>query len=184
MSAHSAVGEGPAHDSNPPMGSTGKMKYLNVDSTGFSMSWRTGVSVIVAIVTLMLLWTAFATTLAKKSDVTAHDVDSQAHKVMLEGKQKPEPIVAVVERHEQEFVGLKATIGEVKKEVRENKDQTVELKETVVVGQAEQLADRAADKLQTRDPDRKLRQWRRVKSQALQNVKEKKPMRDGLEELL
>ena len=185
MSAHSIAGEGPAHDSTPPPGSS-KMKFVNVDSSGFSMSWKSGVSIIISVITVMLVLTAFAASIAKKSDVAAHDVSSQAHPIVMEKGAESEPTPTVVKAIAKEHHGLRVTIGTLNKSVQENKTESGELKDTINVRHAEQLADRAADKLKTNNPTHYNRRWRRVKDKALSNVKADppKPMRDGLEELL
>ena len=181
MSAHEAIGNGqPAHDSTPPPGST-KMAYLNIDRTGISMGPKTIVAILAFVIFLAGGWYAFIASIATKDDLTTHDANDQVHKVVLEKDARPVPLPEAVQ-------DLHAAGKSVVKVVQETKTELITVKNGFHEDRAERLADRAADKVKdtSREPDRKLRRWKRVKAKALENVKAKppRPIRDGLEDLL
>lgn len=179
MTAHDATGRQSAHHSPLP---SVKPRFMNVDETGVSMSWKTAAVVIFAVASGILSIVAFIATLATKDDVNGHDKDPHAHIITItnpyDGKEEEKPLPEVVAE-------LQNDMGTVKKEVKkidEVQNQVTTVKDNLVEDQAERLADRAADR--ERNPSRKIEMWKRVKAKAIKNKREGKSMRDGIEELV
>lgn len=176
MSAHEVVGNGrPAHDSKPPLGSTSRMTFLNIDKTGLSMSPKTIVALVTFIIFLVSGWFAFlmvnATKADLKTELTTHNASAQAHPIIVDKDSKPVGLPVVVKQQ-----------NETLKVVKENRKVILTVKNGFHEDRSERLADRAADKV--RDPKESLERWKKVKRKAMQNLKDEKPLRDGLEDYL
>ena len=169
MPAHEMTGVGPAHDSTPPRKS--KMTYLNVDKTGVSMAPKTVIALIGFIIFIASGWYGFLSLNATKSDVTSHNKNLQAHKVLLEGETKAKPVSAILEQHHK-----------VIKEIPEIKSTVIKVKNGFYEERAERLADRAADKVRGERQSRE--RWKQVRAKAMKNLENDRPIREGLEDYL
>lgn len=176
MGAHDSTGRDSAHHSPIP---SVKPKFMNVDETGVSMSWKTAGGVLFLVCSGIAAVLAFIATLATKDDVRAHDGDQDAHVITItnpySGQTEDKPMPEVVSKMQKDIMKVKNKVDEID-------DQVGAVQDTVVIDQAERLADRAADR--QRHPERKIRTWKYVKERAIQNRKEGKPLRDGLEEMV
>lgn len=179
MDAHDPTGHQAAHRSPLP---SLKPKFINIDETGVSMSWRTATIVILAVATGILAVVAFIATLATKADVEAHDVDPTAHVIAIRNpyskEVEPRPLAEIVEDVQNDVADVKTKVVKID----EVQDQVSTMQTTVTEDRAERLADRAADRV--RNPERKLDVWKRVKARAIQNKRDGKPLREGLEDLV
>lgn len=181
MSAHDPIGNGPAHESTPPRGSS-KMKHINIDETGMSMGMKTAVSIfsgiiglvgtlVGVIVFLVVSWYTFLGSNASKEDLSIHNVYDQVHKVQLE---KGAPLIALPLAVKQNHITLKK-VATIEQDVISVKNGFTEYR-------VEDLADKAAANV--KDPNRKVRRWKTVRDKAKANLKASKPIREGLEEYL
>lgn len=180
MTAHD---NGQAHNSDASeLRKTGG-KYVNVDSTGVSMSWRTAFAVIGFFVSGAILWMVFTATLSTKAEMTQHGAGKlEVHMVAItpEGEDKPiqVPITQQVETNTKGFITVKNAVGRLHKKVGDVEDGIYEQR-------AEDLAYRAVKLLPGRTSDeRKLRLYKSVKRKAKNNLKAGSDIRDGLDKEL
>lgn len=154
---------GRAHDSDPPSGST-RPTMMNVDKSGVSMSWKTAAAIIAAIVVGMLTANTFIASLARSSDLAAHDRASSAH--------PSHP------KH--------AEVDEMIKPLQAKVDETSTAVITVQNGyydqRAEDLAYRAVEKMPRRTPTRhRIERFKQVKAHAKANLKAEVDIRTGID---
>ncbi len=167
-----------AHDASQ-LRKTGS-KYVNVDSSGVSMSWKTAVAVITFFVAGAAAWTVFTATLSTKAEMIKHGAsDLEAHTVSItpEGEDKPieVPITQQVEADHKLVITVKNAVGKLHTKVSDVEDGIYEQR-------AEDLAYRAVGALPARASDeRKLRLYKSVKGKAKKNLKAGEDIRNGLE---
>lgn len=163
--------------SDPPLGE--KPKHINVDDTGISMSWRTAIAIISAVLTGAVAWTVFTATLARKVDLTEHDTSGSAHPVVVAVGEDAVPMPAVLRQHEQYrreyMVGFKQLSAKVDQQGSAIEDVHAGMNED----RAERIADRVADKVKDARASREV--WQRTKERAISNLTAGRPIRDGLE---
>lgn len=158
------------------------MRHINIDKTGMSMSGKTAISIfsgvigfigtlIGAIIFLVVSWYTFLGANASKADLATHNTNDQVHKVQLEKEAPPISLpIAVKQNH--------TTL----KKVATIEQDVISVKNGFTDYRVEDLADKAAANV--KDPNRKVRRWKRVRDKAKANLKAKKPIREGLEEYL
>jgi hypothetical protein len=180
MSAH---GGEHAHDSDATeLRKTGG-KYVNVDSSGVSMSWKTAIAVIGFFLACGAAWTVFTATLSTKAELIKHgNGDLEVHTVTItpEGEDEPieVPVTQQVEADHKSVITVKNAVGKLHTKVDHVEDGIYEQR-------AEDLAYRAVEALPARTTDeRKLRLYKSVKRKAKLNLKSGGDIREGLGEEL
>lgn len=186
MTAHDPKNGVRAHDSNPPsVRPSGKLSYVNIDKTGLSMSWKTAIGLIVAIGTLLLGWIAFVQKLATADDINGHNLDQAAHPIEVKDEDGDKVVKSLPSCVKEQVVvqrSVSRKISSVESTVKDNRKGIIIVKNGFYEDRAERLADRAADKVQGRIRSRE--RWKYVKEKALDNLRNGKPAREGLEDYL
>lgn len=186
MTAH---GGKHAHDSDPADLRRRSSKYVNVDSTGVSMSWKTAVSVVAFIVMGAIFWTVFTATLSTKADMADHGGVHRTptrdgpgslhpHEVMIEQSGDAPPTAVPIA--EQVTVNTKSVIT-VKNEVGRLYKKVDNIEDGIFEQRAEDLAYRAVEAMpRVASDEHKLKRFQRVKRKAVSNLKSGGDIRDGL----
>lgn len=155
---------------------------INVDSTGISMSWKTAIAIIGAIVTGAAAWTVFTATLARKADIDQHDLSGTAHPIELVPGEPLVPMPALLKAHEQYRRTYIASFQKLEAKVDEQGKAIVNVHEDMNEDRSERIADRIADKVKDARASREV--WQRTKEKALSNLSAGRPIRDGLDSAL
>lgn len=165
--------------SDPPPGV--KRTHLDVDETGVSMSWRTALSVVLAIVVGATAWTVFTATLARKSELDQHDMSGAAHPIVVAPGEEPMPMPQMLRQHERVGKQLTAAVTQLAQKVDDQGRAIDQVQQSMNESRAETLADRAADKV--RDAQRSRDVWQSVRAKALRNMNAGLPAREGIDSL-
>jgi hypothetical protein len=171
--AHDPSGQTPAHESDH---TRLRPKYVNVDTSGLSMSWPTAASIVGGIVILTLAWAAFRAAVATKAEVL------ETTQIVLAPGAAPTTIRDVVQRHDDQARQTQEQLSSLSTRVDNGVTMVVSVRNGLYEDRAERLADRAADKVP--DAQRSRAVWQTVKAKAAQNQVEGKPLREGLEQLI
>jgi hypothetical protein len=146
---------------------------INVDKTGLSMSWKTAVAIAGAIVMGMLAWNTFSASLARSSDLKAHDTSEVAH------TDHPKHADRI---HKTEVVEM---IKPLKEQVESTAETVVTVQNGYYDQRAEDLAFKAVEKMPRAAPSRqRIERFERVKRKAKANLKAKRDIREGIDDPL
>jgi hypothetical protein len=137
------------------------------------MSWRTAMLVLGGVVTLVLGWAAFRAAVATKAEVL------ETTKIVLEPGGAPTTIASVVQRHDVQAKATQTQLESLSARLGETSSAVITVRNGFFEDRAERLADRAADKVSA--PRRSREVWKSVKDRAMQNQREEKPLRDGIQ---
>jgi hypothetical protein len=166
MTAHDPTGK--AHDSERP--GANRPTMINVDSSGVSMSWKTAVTVIGFVVVVMLTWNTFSATLARSSDLKAHNEAKDAH------EEHPKHADRI---HRAEVVEM---VEPIKEKVERTEERVITVQNGFYEQRAEDLAYRAVEQMPKTTPARqRIRRFEQVKRKAKTNLKEGKDIREGID---
>ncbi len=158
MTAHDSQGR--AHDSSRAPGSSRFTTIVNVDESGFSMSWKTGASVCAAVVLGVVAAVGFAGELARGVDLVAHQ--SKAHALVPIERDE---VIEMVEPIKSKQVAIKTKLDAVEVTV-------ISVQNGYYDQRAEDLAFKAVEKMPARAPSRqRIERFERVRRQAKQNLK-------------
>lgn len=168
----------------------------NADRSGVSANWKAVGAVLAFFIASGTIWTALG--LAKLSDLDDHNQSPGAHKVKVreggvisikDGQLQQEGGQEVIrssdellKRHDQVLLKQEAEHAVFAEELTEQRDIVVTVKNGFYEDRAERLADRAADKIAS--PRRSREVWKEVRERALQNLRDRRPIREGLERYL
>lgn len=175
MPAHDATDNSPAHTSDYPESGSRMSTYMNIDKSGVSMSWRTAIGILIAVSSIVIAWTVFASSNATKSDVSNHNISPDAHPIILDKDEPPVPMSKCIK-------DVATGVRKLDTQVKKSHKVMVKVKNGFYEDRAERLADRAVEKI--RDPTRSRRKWKAVKEQAIKNLEDDNPIRQGLEDEL
>jgi len=165
--------------SDPPPGA--KRTHLDVDETGVSMSWRTAVSIISAIVAGAVMWTVFTATLTRRSELDAHDANNMAHPVVVSPGDEPVSMPVLLKQHDRTGKQLTTAVAQISQKVDAQGHAIEQVQQSMNEARAETLADRAADKV--KDAQRSRDVWQSVRSKAMRNLNAGLPAREGIDSL-
>ena len=184
MGAHEPGSGQPVHSSSPGRKT---VTFVNVDKSGVSMSWKTALSVIGAIVVGAVAWTVFTASLATKADANIHNLSPRAHPVDLDDNTNtPEiPVSEVAKAVVQKDELQDARLTAVEEKTQVNEKIIVTVKNGFVEQRAEDVAHKRVEKMPSSTPyRRKKAEFDRVKNRVVKNLEKDKDIYDGLEDLL
>lgn len=147
---------------------------INLDGR-FSVSWKTASSIILTVMLLVTGWGAYVTSLATDKDIKLHEQHPESHKMIVVEGGPLKSLPQVIREHD-------VNVRSLETRVNAQEDVIVTVRNGFFDYRAEELADRAADKIKSRTRSREV--WKRVKAKALDNLENKRPIREGLEHLL
>jgi len=151
-----------------------RKSIINMDGK-FSMSWKTGLSIVLTVGIVVMGWGAYVTSLATDKDIKSHEQHPESHQMKVTEKSPLKPIPDIIRKHDRD-------VNELKNRVDAQEGVIITVKNGFFDYRAEELADRASDKIKHRKRSREV--WKQVKEKALNNLENKKPIREGLEHLL
>lgn len=142
---------------------------------GFSMSWKTGISILLTVGLVVAGWGSYVTSLATDKDLRSHEQHPETHEMRVSEDGPLTPIPDVIKDHEK-------CVRKLENKVETQGGAIITVKNGFFDYRAEELADRAADKVKNSKRSREV--WKQVKAKALENLEKKRPIREGLENLL
>jgi len=163
-----------AHESYPP-DSPAKRRAVNVDSTGVSLSWSTAWKALTAVVSIVIAALVYATSLATKTDMAAHDEHQLSHASYRADTSKLITASSASVERKVDAVGASLAVS----------DATIRAVQDGFHDQrAEDLAYRAIDKLPRNTTQRqRIEKFQSVKSGVKRNLQLGLDPRNGLAEV-
>lgn len=150
---------------------------MNVDKTGISLSWKTASAIATAIVAGAVAWTVFTASLARKSEITEHDLSLESHPIVLSPDAAPISQGRLLVKHDQAQNEMRDTLDKLQTTV-------LSVRNGFFDARAEDFAYRVVDKMPDTIPYRQRQErFEQVKARVRANLEADRDIRDGLSDV-
>lgn len=159
----------PDHPQPPPLPQRVSQSPIDVDRSGITMSWKTFLGIMAALLLAGGTWTAFSASVITAADLSTHDANPKAHQAIPALK---DPV---------RMSEVQAMLKPIEDKAASNTELLLSVRNGFYEQRAEALALKAVESMSARaSQERKLSRFVSVREQAMHNLENDVPPEQGI----